>query len=219
MEPVWRVEFHCHTRYSKDSLTPPQKLVEACRKKNLDRVVITDHDTIQGAREAQKIDPELVIVGEEILTQEGELLAAFVKDEIPPLLSAEETIRRLRDQEAFISVSHPFDRLRKGHWQPDDLERIVPQVDAIEVFNARCLMIHHNQLAAEFAQEHQLPGTAGSDAHTIFELGKVSMLLPPFKDRAGLKNSLEQASIQGSLSAPWVHFSSRFAVWYKQIFR
>ena len=103
------VEFHCHTVFSKDSLTSPQKLVDTCRRKGIDRVVVTDHNTIAGARAAQKLDPERVVVGVEIMTTRGEILAAFVKDEIPARLSPQETIKRLREQNAFISVSHPFD--------------------------------------------------------------------------------------------------------------
>ncbi len=119
-----RIEFHCHTIYSKDSLTRPEDLVKTCRRKGIDRVVVTDHNTIAGARAAQVIDPELVIVGEEIMTTRGEILAAFVSEEIPKGLTPGETIRRLKDQGAFISVSHPFDRWRSGHWQEEDLLEI-----------------------------------------------------------------------------------------------
>ena len=87
-----RVEFHCHTIYSKDSLTTPDKLVDACRRKGIDRVVVTDHNAIDGALAARELDPERVIVGEEILTQGGELLAAFVREWVPPGLTPLETI-------------------------------------------------------------------------------------------------------------------------------
>ena len=147
-----RVEFHCHTVFSEDSLTSPQKLVDTCRRKGIDRVVVTDHNTIAGARAAQELDPGLVIVGEEILTTKGEILAAFVTEEIPPFLSPQETIRKLKDQGAFISVSHPFDRLRKGGWQEDDLFEIIPDVDAIEVYNSRCMNPKFNWAAKAFAE-------------------------------------------------------------------
>ena len=113
---TFSVEFHCHTIFSKDSLTSPRKLVETSRRRGIDRVVVTDHNTTAGALAAQALDPELVIVGEEIMTTRGEILAAFVTEEILPFLSPQETIRRLREQGAFISVSHPFDRLRNGAW-------------------------------------------------------------------------------------------------------
>ena len=59
-----RLEFHCHTIYSKDSLTTPEKLLAACQRKGIERVVITDHNTIAGALHAQRLDPQRVIVGE-----------------------------------------------------------------------------------------------------------------------------------------------------------
>ncbi len=110
-----RLEFHCHTIYSPDSLTKPEALLKACARKGIDRVVVTDHNTIRGALEARKIDPQRVIVGEEIMTQQGELLAAYVQEEVPKGLPALEAIAALRDQGAFISVSHPFDITRRGH--------------------------------------------------------------------------------------------------------
>jgi predicted metal-dependent phosphoesterase TrpH len=211
-----RCEFHCHTRYSKDSLTTPEALLAACRRKGLDRVVVTDHNTIAGALHAKKLDPGRVIVGEEIMTTQGELLAAYMQEEIPPGLTPAETIRRLRDQGAFISVSHPFDATRKGHWRLPDLLEIAPLVDAIEVFNARCILAEYNHQAAGFAREHAPGGTAGSDAHVTWELGRAAMLLPPFDDAASLRAALPTARMDVRLSPFWIHFTSRWAVWRKR---
>ncbi len=214
-----RVEFHCHTRYSKDSLTPPQKLVEACRRKGIDRVVVTDHNTIEGARVAQALDPVSVIVGEEIMTLQGEILAAFVKEGIPAMLSPLETIHRLRSQNAFISVSHPFDKGRSGAWREEDLLEILPLVDAIEVYNSRCTRPSYNQLAMEFATKHQIAGTVGSDAHAAFELGRAVLLVEPFRDSNELRTVIRQGRQQTQWSPPWFHLTSRYAVLRKKLIR
>ena len=214
-----RVEFHCHTYRSKDSLASIEKLLQTCRRKGIDRLVITDHNTLAGAQEAQALDPERVIAGEEIMTQSGELLCAFVAEEVPWGLSPLEAIERLRQQEAFISVSHPFDVMRNGHWQLPDLLAILPYVDAIETFNARCMSADYNRQAQAFATEHGLLGTAGSDAHAPFELGRAAMLLPAFTDAASLKAALRQARFEARLSSPLVHFTSRYASWYKKYIR
>ena len=211
------LEFHCHTIFSKDSLTSPELLVRACQRKGIDRVVVTDHNTIRGALIAQAIDPQRVIVGEEIMTQRGELLAAFVKEEIPPGLPPMEAIVRLREQGAFISVSHPFDYTRSGHWTPDDLRRIAPLVDAVEVFNARCFSAGMDERAGEFAREHNLLGTVGSDAHTAFELGGAVQELPPFHDAITLRIALRQARYRVSRSGWWVRLASRYAVMAKML--
>jgi predicted metal-dependent phosphoesterase TrpH len=212
-----RVEFHCHTIYSKDSLTRPEALVESCRRKGIDRVIVTDHNTIAGARAAQARDPERVIVGEEIMTTRGEILAAFVGEEIPKGLTPQETIRRLREQGAFISVSHPFDRYRNGSWNVGDLLEIVPQVDAVEVFNSRCMLPRFNRSARQFAQEHDLAGTVGSDAHALFELGRSLLVLEPFEGAAGLRNVIRRGIPEVKWSPPWFHFSSRYAVMRKKV--
>lgn len=217
---MWRVDFHSHTRYSPDSLTSPERLVAAARRKGLDRVVVTDHNTIEGALRAKQLDPQRIIVGEEIMTTQGELLAVFVTQEVPAGLSPTEALQRLKEQGTFISVSHPFDRSRKGHWQPEQLLAILPEIDAIETFNARCMLPRFNFQAQAFANQHGLPGTYGSDAHTALELGRGSLLLPEFEDAAGLRRALRQAQVPALImGTPLIHFSSRFAVWYKRLRR
>lgn len=212
-------ELHCHTIYSKDSLTTPEKLLEVCERKGIDRIAITDHNTTDGALHAQQLDPERVIIGEEIMTTKGELLAFFVKDNIPANLEPLEAITHLREQGAFISVSHPFDHMRSGHWEEGDLINIIPSIDAIETFNARCMWSGFNKDAQDFAQKHNLTGTIGSDAHAAFEIGKATMLIPDFHDRDSFKEALVGAELRCSLSLPWVHFTSRYAVWRKKITR
>lgn len=217
MPDLLTTEFHCHTIYSGDSLTKPESLIRSARKKGLQRVIVTDHNSIAGARAAHRLDPELIIVGEEIKTNRGEILAAFVTEEIPKDLTPQETIRRLRDQGAFISVSHPFDVLRSGHWEEEDLLEIVPLVDAIETFNARCMRAAYNTRAGEFARRHGLAGTAGSDAHAAFELGRGHLVLPDFADADGLRAVIRQARAVTRLSSPLVHATSRWATIAKQI--
>ncbi|HZW03114.1 MAG TPA: PHP-associated domain-containing protein [Anaerolineaceae bacterium] len=208
--PLWKVEFHCHTEFSRDSLTTIPHLLAAARRRGIDRLVVTDHNTIAGARAAQAADPERIIIGEEILTTQGELLACFVTEEVPPLLKPAEAIARLKDQGAFISVSHPFDLNRNG-WQLPNLMAILPFVDAIEVFNARCFSAEINDQAAHFAVEHNLAGTVGSDAHAVFEIGRATLTLPHFASADTLRAVLRSGIQQVRLSAPLVHFSSVYA--------
>lgn len=212
-----QIDFHTHTSASKDSLTSPERFIAAARRKKLDRVVVTDHNGIAGAQAAYALDPELIIVGEEIMTTKGEILASFMTEEIPRGLTPQETIKRLRDQGAFISVSHPFDSWRNGAWKLEDLLEITPLVDAIEIFNARCTNAADNQKALEFAREHHLSGTAGSDGHAAFELGKARLLLPEFSGPDGLRKVVVDGRVQGGLSPIWVHFASSYARWRKMV--
>lgn len=186
-------------------------LIKAARRKGLDRLVITDHNTIAGALEAQAIDPQLIIVGEEIMTTKGEILAAYVREQIPPFLSPQETIDRLKDQGAFISVSHPFDAMRSGGWNENDLLEIIPFVDAIEVYNSRCMMPRFNRLARNFAEQHNLAGTVGSDAHAAFEVGRSVLLLEQFSGPAEMRSVIRRAQFRVKWSPWWFHLTSRYA--------
>ena len=210
-------ELHCHTRYSSDSLVLPARLLEVCRRRGIDKVAITDHNTIEGALEAARLDPDRVIVGEEIKTLKGELIAYFVREEIPPGLEPEDAIERLRSQGAFISVSHPLDRMRSKAWSIDDLRGILPLVDALEVFNARNWCSRSNRRAACLAAEYGKLGTAGSDAHTYAEIGRATMRMPDFHNVDEFRHALATAHIAGRRSTHLVHLASRYATVRKSL--
>jgi len=205
------VEFHCHTIHSRDSSNRIPDLIAAARARGIDRLAITDHNTIAGALEAQALAPDLIIVGEEILTHQGELLAYFLTEEVPARLSADATLERLRAQNAFIAVPHPFDRHRHG-WALPDLLRILPQVDAIEVFNSRSFRHALNDKALAFARDQGMPAIAGSDAHGLLELGFARTLLPPFADADGLRRVVGQSVIQARRLSGWAHIKANLAV-------
>ncbi|PKO22466.1 MAG: phosphotransferase [Chloroflexi bacterium HGW-Chloroflexi-1] len=215
----WRVDLHTHTRFSSDSLTEPAALIARARRVGLDRVAVTDHNTIEGARAARQLAPDLIIVGQEIDTAAGgELIAYFLQERVPPGLSLDETIRRLRAQGAVISISHPLDRLRGSALGETHTLEIIDQVDALEVFNARCLLATDNAHAAALAARHGKAITAGSDAHTLAELGHAYLSLPPFEDRPdAFLASLAQAQASGRLSGIWPHCCSTFAKLRKRL--
>ncbi len=206
-----RVEFHCHTIFSHDSLVSIDDLFRTAEEKHLDRVIITDHNRIDGALLAHEKFPKVFVMGEEVMTSEGEILAAFVKEVIPKGLTPLETIQKLRDQGAFIWVPHPFDKARSGSWNLDELQKIAPLVDAIEVFNSRCINNDYNLLAANFAKVNSLLTTVGSDAHSKYELGRSTLVLPDFINAKELKQSLTNARQDVKLTPFWVHFISTWA--------
>ncbi len=207
--PFIEVDFHSHTKASRDSLAAPELVIAAARRRGIDRLVITDHNSIKGARLARRMASDLVIVGEEIQTQSGELLAAFVEEEVPPGLPVKEAIQRLRQQGAFISVSHPFDLSREGFALPD-LEEITPLVDAIEIFNARCVLNRTNRLAQNYARAHGLGGTAGSDGHIAWEIGRAYLKVPVFNNAEELRQVIRQGTPGGHQVPLAVHAYASF---------
>lgn len=209
---LWRVELHCHTLFSPDSLTKPQAIINACRKMGIDRIAITEHNTIAGALAVRSLAPEMVIVGEEIMTTRGEILAWFLTEEVPKGLSPEEAIRRLRGQGAVISLSHPLDPSRgRSAMGLEATLSIIEQVDALEVFNARCLHAGPNDSARQLAEDYGKLMHAGSDAHTAREVGAAVTLMPPFHDADSFRQGLAQAKIEAHLSGGHVRFFSRYA--------
>lgn len=217
--PLWTVELHAHTIYSKDCLIRLDHLPEICRQRGIDKLAITDHNTARGALQAARLYPMLIIPGEEIMTTAGEILAWYIREEVPSGLSPQETIARLRDQGAVIAVAHPFDRYRKGAWRLENLLEIVELVDAVEVFNARCLHAADNAQALAFAEQHGKLQTCGSDAHLPSEFGRAVLRTEPFANHAeGLRSALQQATRREVLSPYTVHFGSTYAKWVKRLF-
>ncbi len=212
----WKTELHCHSAASPDCLVSVKDLINVAKSRGLHRLAITDHNTIRGALYARSLDPELIIVGEEILTTKGELLAFFVKEEIPRGLTPLEAIKRLREQNAFISVSHPYDRLRHG-WELEDLKEITPLVDAIEIFNARSFTTAINDQAKEYARENNLRGTVGSDAHSLVEVGQSYQLLSPFSDAETMRQSFLNPEYVKNYSSPLIRITSTYAKIIKRI--
>jgi len=212
-----RVELHCHSILSKDSLMKPKKILEHCKRIGIDKVAITDHNAIAAALACEQLHPGQVIVGEEIQTSEGELLGYYMSEWVPPDLSPMETIHLLREQGAVISIPHPFDPYRGSHWKAGTLAAIAPFVDAIETFNARCLSQKPNQQAAAFAEVQNLLATVGSDAHCRWELGRATLRLPDFNNAISFIAALSSAHPITKLSPATIHLVSRIAVFWKGI--
>ena len=213
-----RCDFHCHTEGSADSLTTFQEVRNMLEKTALDRLCITDHNAIDSARSMQEKDPEHIIVGEEVMTTGGELLGFFLKECIPGGLKPMAAIEQMLKQGAVISVSHPFD-IRRCGWQVRELEEILPFIDAVEIFNARCRSMAINEQAMVFAGQKGIAGTAGSDAHTPVEIGGAWLELQEFTDAESLRIALQHGEIGGKKSSLLVHAGSRWAALVNQIKR
>jgi len=168
------VDLHCHTNASFDSLADPIKVVRAARDRGITHLAITDHDRIDGALRARDagIEGITVLVGEEIKTTGGDLIAVFLEEAIPPGLSPAATIARVRAQGGLVGIPHPFDQYRGSVGKAEEeIRALAGLVDWVEAHNARVVGGKGNELAAELARATGLPGIAVSDAHSILEVG------------------------------------------------
>jgi len=198
-----------HSCYSRDSVLPPQRLVERCIETGLNCIAVTDHNAIDGAVEVRRIAPFAVIIGEEVYTSEGEIIGLFLEEKVPRGLSPLETVNRIKDQGGLVSIPHPFDRFRSGVLASRALEEVLPYVDMMEVFNARNNLGVYDRRARAFAIEHGLLAVCGSDAHTAIELGRTYVEIPEFDGTPdGLKRALAQGTVVGRRTSPLIHVAT-----------
>lgn len=189
--PRIRADFHTHTCFSHDGHQTPRQLVERAREVGLDRVAVTDHHTLDGALRAREIDPERVIVGEEITTKcHTDIIGLYLTRRVAPRLSLEQVVDEIRGQGGVVYLPHPFAYLRRVRWR---VERALPLVDIVEVWNSRAFYPPWNRRATEEVRARGLPEAAGSDAHFAAELGHASTMMPIFFDARTLKSAAREA--------------------------
>jgi dephospho-CoA kinase len=206
----WSVDLHMHTNASPDCLNSPGEVVRQARELGLDRIAITDHDQIEGAFEARELDPELVIVGEEVRTAEGlDLIGLFLTAHISRGGTFREVADEIRRQGGVVYVPHPFDSHRGT--TEDFLEGVRDCIDAVEGFNARIHDSRRNERAQQWALARGLPLGAGSDAHLLSEIGRARVIMPAFEGPAEFLVALSGARIEGRSSSHLVHLGSTWA--------
>ena len=208
-----KADLHIHTKYSLDCNTPLEEIISCCQQRDINCIAISDHGTIEGALKMQKIAPFPVIIAEEIMTPYGEIMGMFLTEGIPSGISVEETISRIRAQSGLVVIPHPFDRFRPSALDGGILADLVAQkqIDAVEVFNSRTPLNRSSNKARAFARKHGIPGTAGSDAHTPYEVGNAYVEMPEFSGRDDFLESLARGKIIGRRTNPLTHFNSIWA--------
>lgn len=194
-------DLHCHTSASFDSLSRPEAVARAAAERGLTHLAITDHDRVDVALRLRDNAPDglEIIVGQEVRTSAGDLIALFIEKPIPVGLALVDAAARIREQGGVVGLAHPFDRFRAGAgrrgWE-DDLAKLLPLLDYVEVWNARLIVGNGNRLAAEFAKERELPGVAVSDAHTILEVGVAYTILEgPLDSADALRAALREVRL------------------------
>ncbi len=205
---MFKADFHIHSCFSMDCTTPLEDIIKTCQIKGLNCIALADHGTIEGAVKMQTLAPFKVIIAEEILTTTGEIMGMFLTRQVPSGLSMEESIRLIKEQGGLLCAQHPFDKVRPDSLNSEVMDSIAPEIDVVEVFNARNPLKNSSVLAAKFAQEHGLPGCAGSDSHSAYEIGNTYIEMPEFKDKEGFLQALRKGKITAHHTSPLVRLSS-----------
>ncbi len=195
--PFVLADLHMHTDHSHDCAVPVPALLDHAESIGLGAIAITDHNVFSGAQEALELarGRELIVIpGEEVKTDSGEVIGLFLDQEIPRGMSMGDTIAAIREQEGVVYLPHPFDRL---HTIPDatTLHRHLAEIDVFEVFNARLLFEAMNDEALRFARKYNLTMGAGSDAHVLQGVGTGLVRLRAFETPEEFLISLRNAEI------------------------
>ena len=205
---MFKADFHIHSCFSMDCTTPLEDIIKTCQKKSLNCIALADHGSIEGALKMQALAPFKVIIAEEILTTDGEIMGMFLTRKVPSGLSIEESIHRIKEQGGLLCAQHPFDKVRPDSLRSEVMDRIAQEIDVVEVFNARNPLKNSSVLAAKFAKEHKLPGCAGSDAHSAYEIGSTYIEMPEFQTKEDFLQALRKGKITARRTSPLGRLSS-----------
>ena len=165
------IDMHFHTRqHSPCSSIDMEEGIRKAKERGLDGICITEHDTFACRKTAEKLQDKygiLVIVGTEILTEEGDLLC-YGLDEIPEgNISAQDLINHVNSLGGACIAAHPYRQNNRG--MGDCLFKL-KGLHAIESFNGNTLD-ENNHKAQIAARELRIPCIGGSDAHSIEKIG------------------------------------------------
>ena len=205
-----KADLHIHTEYSMDCNTSLDELIRRCQELDINCVAIADHGTIEGALKLKAMAPFKVIVAEEVLTPNGEIMGMFLSETIASGLSASEVIARIRGQGGLVCIPHPFDVLRGSALDSDTIEKLAAQnqIDLLEVINSRSILLRSVDHARAFALKYNIAQSAGSDAHTLPEIGNAYVEMPDFNGRDDFLWAMAKGKVCGHRSSPLVHFRS-----------
>lgn len=167
-----RIDLHTHSEASRDGGITPEQYAQILKNELLDCVAITDHNRIDFARGMQKaLGPENIIVGEEISSNQGDIIGLFLTEEIKPGMNAQDTIDAIKSQNGIVYIPHPFEKVRSS-MTFEVLEAVAEDVDIIEGYNGRALTRRHTKAAVEWANSKNIALAASSDAHGLKGLGR-----------------------------------------------
>ncbi|MCX6935336.1 MAG: CehA/McbA family metallohydrolase [Verrucomicrobia bacterium] len=180
----YRIDLHCHSRFSADGVSEPEEMVRAAKERGLHGFAITDHNTCACVdyfisiglmrEDGHPVDGFLIIPGQEITTSAGHLIALGVR--LPDLKGIEpaEAMGLIHSSGGLAVPPHPYDNFRAGI-RESVLDGLA--LEAIEVFNAAVTFKRANRRAYDYATKRDLAMTAGSDAHHVEAIGTACTLL------------------------------------------
>lgn len=194
-----KIDLHIHTNHSKDGKMSPEDLVRKAKNMGFDAIAVTDHGTIKGAVETERIAKRIakdmiVIVGQEVNTDNGEILAYGIREDIKEEEDIVKTCKEIKQKNGFLIIPHPFDPMRKGAGKR--IAEVMEYADAVEGFNERTIVSRFNDKSMAFVRENGVSAVAGSDAHFLEEFGKTYMLIDSKKETKDILEAIKEGKAE-----------------------
>ena len=177
-----RIDLHTHTSpRSPCSSAEPLELVREASRLGLEGICLTEHQVLWKSDEIAELaegTPVKIFRGNEFTTNQGDILVFGYEEDVQELLMIEDLRDRVTAAGGFMIAAHPFRGFKTfgiGQLQmtveQGCTRKVFDFVDAVEIRNGK-VSDEENDMAARVTARLGLPGTAGSDAHRIDEVGK-----------------------------------------------
>lgn len=190
---MFKIDLHTHSIASPDGGLTESQYEHILSSGKLDCVAITDHNRIDFALKMADKLGDKIIIGEEIMTNSGEIIGLYLKEKVPANLSTIDTIKKIKEQGGLVYIPHPLDTYRNG-LQINVLEEIVDSIDIVEVGNGRALFQSKYSQILVWANLNNLIGVASSDAHGSFGFGQTYTSIPEIPSRDNIKTVLAKGT-------------------------
>ena len=189
--PLLKMDLHVHTDRSYDAHTRREDLPAIVKSRGLDGVAVTEHNIF----DPPSFDDALVLPGVEISSRDGHIIALGINEMVQPKLPADDTIRRIHNQDGVAIIPHPYDPV----CQCIKIARLKTRPDAVETVNADALSFYiSNWLARRDSTKFKLPQVGGSDSHIPQTIGDAYTLIDAkSRDLKDILNGIRCGKVSG----------------------
>lgn len=193
-----KMDSHIHSEYSPDSKSKLEDIIKIAKSKNIDIIGISDHNTVEGSKTAQKLtekDEEIFVMPSiEISSLEGHIIGYGCEENIKRDLSPSETIDLIHAQGGLAIIPHPYCFYRHGLLCKADYKDL--KIDAIETKNARFIIGYCNNKAKNLSKKENLAGLGASDAHYYKFIGDCYSNIDCEKDIDSILKAIKKSKIE-----------------------
>lgn len=189
------IDLHTHSIISYDGGIREKEYEQILASGKLECIAITDHNEISFAQQLQNRLGDTIIVGEEVKTQEGEMIGLFLTGKVSPGLTAMETAKAIGAQGGLVYIPHPFETKRSS-MQQETMSVLDGLIDIIEVFNARGRGRGKAQETEAYAEKKNLVMAAASDSHNQQGIGSAYSIISAMPTQKTLVGLLRNGSLR-----------------------